>query len=82
MADPARTMFNRDVDFKLEETFNGYAACRGLSQRARHVNALQMRATIEAAEGVESEPNPTVCAFNDYSQGRIVFSNDEDETAE
>ena len=81
MADAAMTMFNREVDFKLEKTYNGYVACRALSQRARHVNTLQMRETIEAAEVVESEPNPTVCAFSDYSQGRIVFTR-EDEPAE
>ena len=46
-----RGMFARELDFKLEETENTYAACRALSLRARHVN-YEAR---ETSQGEESE---------------------------
>ena len=68
-------MFNREVDFSLEETTNSYEACRALSQRARDINS-RFRHVPE--EGVEVEtPNPTVGALSDYSVGRIVLKKDE-----
>jgi hypothetical protein len=83
MPDPNRSMFEREVDFSLEETINSYEACRALSQRARDINS-QFRGVPE--EGVELEsPNPTVGALSDYSVGRIVLKKDEqvaDDTTE
>lgn len=70
MSDAQRSMFDREVDFSLEGTDNSYAACRALSQRARDINSRFRH----MPEGVEVEvPNPTVGAFNDYSDGRIVL---------
>ena len=78
MPDAQRTMFNREVDFSLEDTENSYAACRALSLRAREINS-RFR---QVPEGTEIEtPNPTVGALNDYSDGRIVV-NEEQAAAE
>jgi len=74
MPEAQRSMFNREVDFSLEETINSYEACRALSQRARDINR-RFRPVAEETE-VES-PNPTVGAFSDYSIGRIVLKRDE-----
>ena len=71
MSDSSDTMFAREVDFRLEETENAYAACRGLSVRARDIN----RRFKELAEAAEIEqPSPTVGALGDYSTGRIELS--------
>ena len=78
MPDEQRTMFNREVDFSLEDTENSYAACRALSQRAREINT-RFRQVPEGSE-IET-PNPTVGALNDYSDGRIVV-NEEQAAAE
>lgn len=80
MSDASRSMFAREVDFKLEVTINAYAACRALSVRARDIN-VQFK---QHQEGTEVEqPNPTVGALSDYSVGRIELkagpnSGDED----
>ncbi|MFC1526177.1 hypothetical protein ACFL6X_05125 [Candidatus Latescibacterota bacterium] len=77
MSDSSDTMFAREVDFRLEETLNAYAACRGLSVRARDIN----RRFKELAESAELEqPSPTVGALGDYSRGRIELS-ERDEAA-
>ena len=74
MPEAQRSMFNREVDFSLEETINSYEACRALSRRARDIN----RRFRHVAEGTEVEsPNPTVGAFSDYSIGRIVLQREE-----
>jgi len=74
MADAPENMFAREVDFRLEDTDNAYAACRGLSVRARDINR-RFRDTVEAAD-VE-QPSPTVGALADYSSGRIDLSDEE-----
>lgn len=74
MADVLETMFAREVDFRLEDTDNAYAACRALSIRARDINR-RFRDTAEIAE-VE-QPSPTVGALTDYSNGRIELSDEE-----
>jgi hypothetical protein len=74
MPEARRSMFNREVDFSLEETINSYEACRALSQRARDINT-RFRHVPEGTD-VES-PNPTVAAFSDYSIGRIVLNREE-----
>ncbi len=70
-----RGMFARELDFKLEETENTYAACRALSLRARHVN-YEAR---EPSQGEESESpaGPAVIALSDYASGRIVLTTEE-----
>ena len=78
MAEAEKSMFDRAVDRKLEDTHNSYAACRGLSQRARHVNTHEQE-MYSGVEVRESEPNPTVIALSDYSRGRIVLSGEADE---
>jgi hypothetical protein len=71
MSDSSETMFAREVDFRLEDTENAYAACRGLSVRARDIN----RRFKELSETAEMEqPSPTVGALGDYSTGRIELS--------
>ena len=70
-------MFTREVDFKLEQTENVYAACRALSLRARHINAQKQ----EAEAGTLTLNNPTVGALGDYSRGHIVLAHEEDPPA-
>ena len=72
--DMARRLFAREVDFKIEETINSYAACRALSIRARHLNS-RFRDLPEGA--VDDSDNPTVGALKDYSRGRIILSDDD-----
>jgi DNA-directed RNA polymerase subunit K/omega len=76
--DIARRLFAREVDFKIETTENSYAACRALSIRARHRNS-RFRDLPEGA--VDDSNNPTVGALKDYSRGRIVLSENEEEAA-
>ena len=73
----ARRLFAREVDFKIETTENSYAACRALSIRARHLNS-RFR---DLPEGADDDNNPTVAALKEYSQGRIVLSENEEEAA-
>jgi len=72
MAKAGQSLFDRVVDFKLEQTHNSYAACRGLSQRARQINTNEQE-MYSGVEARDSEPNPTVIALRDYSTGRIVL---------
>ena len=53
----SKSMFERTIDFKMEETENSYAACRALSIRARDINSKNKQYAIEAE--TESAPNPT-----------------------
>ena len=75
----SKSMFDRTVDFKMEETFNSYVACRALSLRARDINTENKAQELETGE--PPELNPTAEALEDYSNGRIVFSA-EDEVEE
>ena len=63
MADVLETMFAREVDFRLEDTDNAYAACRALSIRARDIN----RRFHDAAE--IAEVDVFVMAFEAVLQG-------------
>ena len=65
----AKSMFERDIDFKMETTANAYSACRALSIRARDVNTKNMQ--VERESGLSSPLNPTAVALTDYSVGRI-----------
>ncbi len=73
MSEIQRSMFNREIDFSLEETINSYEACRALSQRARDING-RFRNVPEGSEA--KALNPTVGAFSDYAVGRIVLKKD------
>ena len=68
----SKSMFERTIDFKMEETENSYAACRALSIRARDINIKNKQYTIDTE--MESSPNPTALALTDYSIGRIVLT--------
>ena len=66
------SLFERTIDFKMEETENSYAACRALSIRARDINIDNKQYTIDTE--TEFSPNPTALALTDYSIGRIVLT--------
>ena len=68
----SKSMFERTIDFKMEETENSYAACRAHSIRARDINSKNKQYAIDAE--TESAPNPTALALTDYSIGRIVLA--------
>ena len=68
----SKSMFERTIDFKMEETENSYAACRALSIRARDINSKNKQYAIDAE--TESALNPTALALTDYSIGRIVLA--------
>ena len=70
-------MFARELDFKLEETKNTYAACRALSLRARHVNYEARGPSQGQGEETESAAGPAVVALSDYASGRIVLTTEE-----
>ena len=68
----SKSMFERTIDFKMEETENSYGACRALSIRARDINIKNKQYTIDTE--MESSPNPTAPALTDYSIGRIILT--------
>ena len=72
MYDIPKSMFAREVDFKIETTSNNYATCRVLALRARQINS-HTREKSEIKTGETETHNPTVEALTDYSKGRIVF---------
>lgn len=65
-----RSIFDRDVFFKMEEVDNPFVAARALSLRAREVNAKQK-------DGGETVSAPAV-ALEDYLEGRIALTNDQE----
>ena len=69
---PPESMFERNIDFKMETTTNSYSACRALSIRARDVNTKNMQ--LERESGLSSPLNPTAVALSDYSVGRIALT--------
>ncbi len=66
-----KSMFERRIDFKMEETENSYAACRALSIRARDVN-IKNKQYLDT--GATTSANPTAVALQDYSIGRIILT--------
>ena len=73
----SKSMFDRTIDFKMEETYNSYIACRALSHRARDINIDNKAQEVETGE--PPELNPTAEALEDYSTGRIVFNTENEE---
>ena len=76
----SKSMFEKEVDVKLERTENSYAACRALSQRARDINVENQQQEVEP--DLAPSVNPTAVALADYSNGRIAFSTADPEDAE
>lgn len=68
-----RSIFDRDVFFKMEQMDNPFIAARALSLRAREVNSHQ-----KDTEEDESVSAPAL-ALEDYLEGRIAFIRNEDE---
>lgn len=61
-----RSIFDREVFFKMEELGNPFIAARALSLRARHVNAQHEQ------EDPAYHCAPAI-ALEDYLEGRIGF---------
>ncbi|MEW6750784.1 MAG: hypothetical protein AB1505_07375 [Candidatus Latescibacterota bacterium] len=66
-----RSIFDRDVFFKMEEVDNPFVAARALSLRARQVNAKQK-------DGGETVSAPAL-ALEDYLEGRISLTSNQEE---
>ena len=73
----SKSMFERTIDFKMEETENSYSACRSLSIRARDINAKNKQTEMESGEA--SPLNPTAVALSDFSVGRISLTDEREE---
>jgi DNA-directed RNA polymerase subunit K/omega len=71
----ARSIFDREVFFRMEQMSNPFIAARALSQRAREVNSKQ-----KEQEDDETMSAPAL-ALEDYLEGRIEFTNDDDQAA-
>lgn len=65
-----KSIFDRDIFFKMEQLDNPFIAARALSIRAREVNTKQEE---------ESDSAP-VLALDDFLKGRINFTQEEDES--
>ena len=75
----AKSMFSREVAFKLEGEINSFQACRSLSQRARDIN-IERKLREDEGEDLEAEqPNSSASAMLDFAEGRITFVSEEGE---
>ena len=73
----AKSMFSREVAFKLEGEINSFQACRSLSQRARDIN-IERKLREDEGEDLEAEqPNSSASAMLDFAEGRIVLAPEE-----
>lgn len=70
----ARSIFDREVFFKMEQMGNPFIAARALSQRAREVNSKQ---TQQKEEQTVSAP---ALALDDFLEGRIEFTDARDKS--
>lgn len=70
-----KSIFDRDVFFKMEQTNNPFIAARALSQRAREVNSRQRD------EGQEESVSAPALALEDYLEGRISIKGAPEESA-
>ena len=66
-----KSIFDRDVFFKMEQLNNPFIAARALSIRAREVNTKQ---------GEEEAVSAPALALDDFLKGRIEFTREEDES--
>ena len=73
----AKSIFDREVFFKMEQMSNPFIAARALSRRAREVNTRQK----EQGEDEEETMSAPALALEDYLEGRIEFTNTDDEAA-
>ena len=65
-----RSIFDREVFFKMEQMANPFIAARALSIWAREVNTQQKETEVEPEEVSISAP---ALALDDYLEGRITF---------
>ena len=64
-----KSIFDREIFFKLETIANPFIAARAISQRARMLNTNQRQ-----QEKLEETVTATTSALNEYLEGRIDFS--------
>ena len=69
----AKSMFSREVAFKLEGEINAFQACRSLSQRARDINIERKLREAEGEIPEDELPNSSASAMLDFAEGRITF---------
>jgi len=68
-----KSIFDRELFFKMEQMDNPFIAARALSLRAREVNTKQ-----QEEEQEENLSAPAV-ALDDYLEGRIIFTQEEED---
>ena len=68
------SIFSRDISTGLQDLENRYKACRAIFLRARNINARYQEE--------DDTSNPTAQALTDFTSGRIVTVNPEDESLE
>ena len=73
----SKSMFAREIDFKMEQTPNSFIVCRSLSIRARDINQQGKQQEMETGNPLEA--NPTSLALTDYSDGVINITKKEEE---
>lgn len=66
-----KSIFDREVFFKMEQMDNPFIAARALSIRAREVNAKHKEK--ETQEEEEVSVSAPALALDDYLEGRITF---------
>ena len=75
----AKSMFSREVAFKLEGEINAFQACRSLSQRARDINIERKLRESEGEVPENEQPNSSASAMLDFAEGRITLAPEEGE---
>jgi len=69
-----KSIFDREVFFKMEQMENPFIAARALSIRAREVNTKQKEKEVESpSEEEEVTVSAPALALDDYLEGRITF---------
>lgn len=67
-----KSIFDREVFFKMEQMENPFIAARALSIRAREVNTKQKEKVVVVVEEEVAISAPAL-ALDDYLEGRITF---------
>lgn len=78
----AKSMFSREVAFKLEGEINSFQACRSLSQRARDINTERKLRESEGEIPENEQPNSSASAMLDFAEGRIALAPEEGEDSD